>query len=53
MTDKFKYILKDGTKKKLVGKHLDTQLNEPPNKNYIRVPKIFKPTNYKALERVQ
>ena len=30
-------------------KRLDTQLNEPTNKNSINVPKVFRPTNKKPL----
>ena len=30
-------------------KRLDTQLNEPTNKNLIKVPRVEKPTNKKML----
>ena len=31
-------------------KCLNTQLNEPTNKNSIKVPKVIKPTNNKTLK---
>ena len=53
MSDKLMYIPNDGTQNypfcKLQLKRLDTQLNEPTNKNSIIVHKVVKPTNKKTL----
>ena len=54
MTYKFMYIPNDDKQYisvvfNLWLKRLDTQLNEPTNQNYIKIPKVVKPTNKKTL----
>ena len=55
MADKLIYILNDDTKYfyfldyNYWLKRLDTELNEPINQIYIKVPKVVKPMNKKTL----